>query len=63
MIGLKIYNKKKELQGTVTAKYKSDTDDKEVVLVDDSFEVEASEIEHVLWTLKPDVRGEHLRYK
>lgn len=63
LTGLPIYSKEKVLKGTVTAQYISETDDCEVLLVNDDYEVKTSQVNWVLWTLHPDNRGEHLVFK
>ncbi|MGR5296868.1 hypothetical protein ACPV5U_19600 [Vibrio mediterranei] len=63
LTGLPIYNKAKVLKGKVTAQYISETDDCEVLLVNDDYEIEISKVNWILWTLHPDSRGEHLVIK
>lgn len=58
--GLPVYNSKGDFQGKVTSRYQ---DDVELFVIDDEWEVAVSNTEHVLWTLKPDCRGEHIRLK
>lgn len=61
LIGLPVYNSKKEFKGTVTDRHHEG--DADVIVIDDDWEVEVSNVERVLWTLKPDDRGEHIRLK
>lgn len=63
VVGLSIYNKQKQLKGKVTDQYRSETDDVDVLLIDDEYEVPAANVEYHLWTLNDDKRGEHLVFK
>ncbi|HCG6653615.1 hypothetical protein BTA15_19900 [Vibrio parahaemolyticus] len=63
LVGLKVFNKDKVLKGKVTQQYTSSTDDREVLLINDDYEICIDQVDYILFTLKPDERGEHLRIK
>ncbi len=63
LVGLKVFNSAGEEKGVVTDRYVSGTDDKDVLLIDDDWEVATTEVHHVLWTILPDNRNEHIRLK
>lgn len=67
LIGLAVYNSKGVLTGVVTDRYLDDKKE-DVLLIDGTddmggYEIAVNCVSHVLWTLKPDYRMEHLREK
>jgi len=61
LVGLSVYNTKRELKGIVTDRHHEG--DVEVLVIDDDWEVPVQNVSHILWTLKPDERHEHIRLK
>lgn len=61
LVGLAVYNAKKEHKGRVTDRHSEG--DVEVFVIDDEWEVPVSQVEHILWTIAPDTRGEHIRLR
>jgi hypothetical protein len=59
--GWPVYNSKKVLKGNVTDRHSEG--DADVFVIDDSWEVEVSNTEALLWTLQPDNRGANIRLK
>lgn len=60
-IGLNVYRSNGKLEGTVTDRHEEG--DADVIVIDDAWEVEVKNIDWILWTLAPDMRGEHIRLK